>query len=308
MESNKELVVQEINVEEIVRRFIEAQDVGESSKQTYKRNLMYFMVWYKEKGISSPTREAVLSYKQSLIERELSALTVNNRMVAVRKFFEWAESVKLYPNIARGVKGLKQGRGFKRDVLTKEQVKELLEVMKREETVEGIRNYAIVNLLVRTGLRTVEVVRANIEDIRQSSGKAVLYVQGKGRADKAEYVILTTEALEPINRYLVTRQRARGEEALFVSVSDRNRGKRLKATMISIIVKKVLREIGLDSVKYSAHSLRHTTITFALLGGATVQEAKELARHSSINTTMIYSHNIDRISSAPEEKVNEYLK
>ena len=64
----------------------------------------------------------------------------------------------------------------------------------------------------------------------------------------------------------------------------------------------------LDSSRLTAHSLRHTAVTLALMGGATIQEARLLARHSSINTTLIYAHNINRVAQAPERKIDALLK
>lgn len=72
-------------------------------------------------------------------------------------------------------------------------------------------------------------------------------------------------------------------------------------------MKQALRSIGLDSERYSAHSLRHTSITHSLLAGATLEEAQKMARHANISTTMIYAHHVDRIRSNAEAKVGSYL-
>ena len=68
------------------------------------------------------------------------------------------------------------------------------------------------------------------------------------------------------------------------------------------IVKNRLRACGLDSDRLTAHSLRHTGITLALLHGSTLAEAQQMARHSSINTTMIYNHAIERANNQSEER------
>ena len=59
--------------------------------------------------------------------------------------------------------------------------------------------------------------------------------------------------------------------------------------------------------RLTAHSLRHTASTLSLQGGATIQEAQALGRHASIDTTMLYAHNIERIAQAPERKIAELL-
>jgi integrase/recombinase XerD len=86
-----------------------------------------------------------------------------------------------------------------------------------------------------------------------------------------------------------------------------NKGERLTTRSVSRIVKQHLRGIGLDSDRLTTHSPRHTAITFSLLGGASIQEARALGRHADINTTMIYAHNIHRIADAPERKIDALL-
>ena len=76
---------------------------------------------------------------------------------------------------------------------------------------------------------------------------------------------------------------------------------------VSGIAKSAMRAIGLDDRRHTAHSLRHTAVTYALLGGAKVEEAQEMARHANINTTLIYSHHVDRIQNAAERKIESIL-
>jgi len=91
-----------------------------------------------------------------------------------------------------------------KDPLTVDDVSGLLGSIDRS-TIEGKRDYALINLLIRTGLRTIETIRADVGDIRQASGETVLSVQGKGRDEKDELVILTPPSLNPIREYLTAR-------------------------------------------------------------------------------------------------------
>ena len=263
----------------IIDRFLLAHDIKPKSKETYRRALRQFFVYLETEGVTRPTRETLIAYKAYLIDKKLSAYTVSAYIIAVRKMFQWTESEHLYANIASQIKGQKKPKGFKKDALSVNQARKLLTDMETE-TLSGARDYALVNLLVRTGLRTIETARANVEDIRQQGDQAVLYIQGKGRDSKDDLVILTEETLEPIRAY----------------ISMRGQG-----------VKDRLQASGLDDRRLTAHSLRHTAVTFSLIGGASIQEAQTLARHSDINTTLIYAHNLDRISKAPELKIDALL-
>ena len=290
----------------LINAFLSSQDVKPSSKKTYRKALKRFLAWVTKGNISTPVREDILAYKDSLKAEGLSPFTVSSYLVAVRKLYEWAESKQLYPNIARSIKGIKKPKGFRKDALTPTQIKTLLTDIDRS-TPPGRRDYALLNLLIRTGLRTIEVERANIEDIRQEGEEAILWIQGKGQDSKDDFVLLTDSALRPIRESLADRGQVEDTAPLFCSLSHRSDKKRLHVGSLSRIVKTHLKGVGLDSGRLTAHSLRHTAITLSLNAGATIQEAQALGRHANISTTMIYAHNIDRMKNAPERKIDTYL-
>lgn len=305
--SDETALIQSLDYTVIIERFLSAHDIKPKSKETYRRALRQFFTYLADNGITKPTRETLLAYKTYLIDKKLSAYTVSSYIIATRKLFQWTESEHIYPNIANQIKGQKKPKGFKKDALSLKQARALLAGIENE-TLTGARDFAIVNLLVRTGLRTIEAVRANIEDIRQQGDQAVLYIQGKGRDSKDDIVVLTEETLVPIRAYITMRGRGvKDGSPLFISHSDRNYAGRLTTRSVSRIVKDRLSETGLDDKRLTAHSLRHTAVTFSIIGGATIQEAQSLARHSDINTTLIYAHNLDRLSKAPELKIDALL-
>lgn len=291
----------------IIDRFLSAHDIKPKSKETYRRALRQFFLYLETEGVTKPSRETLIAYKAYLIDKQLSAYTVSAYIIALRKLFQWTETERLYANIASQIKGQKKPKGFKKDALSVKQAQKLLTIMETD-TLSGARDYALVNLLVRTGLRTIEAVRADIEDIRQQGEQAVLFIQGKGRDSKDDIVILTEETLEPIRAYISMRgQGVKDSSPLFISHSDRNYGQRLTTRSVSRIVKDKLQASGLDDKRLTAHSLRHTAVTFSLIGGASIQEAQTLARHSDINTTLIYAHNLERIAKAPELKIDALI-
>lgn len=302
----KKDLIREAELESFIAEFLRAQDVRESSRETYRKGLKRFLSWLQSRGVTSPTRETLLEYKDALRDAGLSPLSVSSYVVTVRKFFTWLETTRGLPNIARGIKGARRTRGFRKDPLTLPQVKELLASIDRREIL-GLRDLALIALLTTTGIRTIEAIRANVEDLRQEGGEAILWIQGKGRDTKDEPAVLPAETLKPLYEYLAARGAAKKDAPLFTSLSNRNGGGRLNTRTLRRIIKERLRAIGIDSDRLTAHSLRHTAITLSLKGGATIQEAQALARHANINTTLIYSHNIDRIKQAPERLIAAML-
>jgi len=287
-----------------IEDFLESLDVAEKSRATYTRSLRQFISWIRESGRHTLElqREDILAYKEYLAGSK-SAYTVTLYLTSVRKLYQWLESNRIYPDITRGIKGAKKPKGFRKDTLSQEQLRETLGSIEIQ-SLEGQRDYAIFNLMARTGLRDIEVSRALVEDIRLEGGQEVLWIQGKGRDAKDDFVILTPEALKPIKAYLKARGPVKQGEALFCSHSDRNRGEALSTRSISRIIKNSMRAVGLDDSRLTAHSLRHTAISLSILGGASLQQAQAMARHSDSKTTLVYFHNLERISSGAEKFIH----
>jgi len=295
------------SLEALLQKFLEAQDIASSSRATYGRQLKQLLSWLEQTGrvdrLSTLLREDILAYKDHLLQLGLSSYTVSSYITATRKLFEWLEAEKVYPNIARGVKGTKKAKGFRKDCLTPGQIREALEAID-QRTLEGLRDYALLNLLLRTGLRTVEISTATLGDLRQESGSAVLWIRGKGRASKDDFVLLVEETLRPLRAYLSARGRLKESEPLFASGSRRNTGAALTTRSISRIVKERLRAVGIDDSRLTAHSLRHTAITLSIKGGASLQQAQAMARHTDPKTTLIYFHNLARIEAGAERFIS----
>lgn len=292
-------IIKALNVPELVSSFLACQDVREISKVAYQKGLERFLSWLAENGIEQPDRESILKFKFFMVESGLSANTVNSYLVAVKRFFAYLEGIRKYPDVAKDVKGIAQPRGHLKESLTAAQVKELLSQVDIS-AFQGRRDFAIINLMVRTGLRTIEVVRADVEDVKQEGGEALLFVQGKGRDSKDAFVILTEKALKPILAYLKERAPVDPGDPLFASISDRNKGRRLGTRTIRRLIKDHLRKINIESRKLSAHSLRHSFATLTLRAGAPLIQVRDALRHASIETTQKYLHNIERIEKGAE--------
>lgn len=298
------------SLEELVQAFLDSQDIKPASKATYSRSLKQFTSWLQETGRSTRmetlNRLDILAYRDSLLESGKSAYTVQAYLASVKQLYAWLETEKAYPDITRGIKPGKKPRGFRKDILSLASLRTVLEGISRS-TLEGLRDYAILSLLARTGLRTIELQRASIGDLRQEpgleAGERVLWIQGKGRDSKDDFVLLTEAAVKPIQDYLRARGKTQDTEPLFCSCSDRNKGQALTTRSVSRIVKQALRKAGLDSERLTAHSMRHTAISLAVVGGASLQQVQAMARHSDPKTTMTYFHNLSRLQSGAERYI-----
>lgn len=284
---------------ELLNRFTEFLDVAPLTVKAYKSGLKMFGKYLYSTGVKNPTRETILAYKKELQELGRKPSTISLYLSALRRFFSWTESEGIYTNITAGVKAPKLSKGYKKDCFTAEQVKSIFTGIDRSN-VEGLRNYAIMALMTAGGLRTVEITRAKIEDLRTVGGVSVLYIQGKGRTEKTDFIKLPAQVETAIKAYLAVREQAGDNAPLFASLSRQNKGKGLTTRTISGIAKTAMLNAGFNSKRLTAHSLRHTAVTLALLAGQDLAEVQHFARHNNISTTQIYAHNIDRMKSQCE--------
>lgn len=112
---------------------------------------------------------------------------------------------------------------------------------------------------------------------------------------------------EPTSTATLRSEKTSPTDPLFASTSNHNKGEHLTTRSVSSIVEQALRNIGLDSERYTAHPLRHTSFTHALMASASFEETQRKARHADISTTMIYAHHVGRVRHASEHRVSSYL-
>lgn len=289
--NNNIVVVTPQRINDLVDSFINSQDVKQSSKLLYRRTLKQYFNWVDKKNylLSEIARPQLLEYKEELLNSNMSSLTVGSYITSVRRFYEWTEANKFYPNVAKGIKSPKRKQQFKKQPLLPAQATDLLNYYENKDS----RDYSIINLLLRTGLRTIEVIRANVEDVTFKGSQRVLLVQGKGRDEKDNFVVLTDKTYKSLEIYLKQRGKVNNTDPLFISTSNNNKGERLTTRTISYIAKEGLKAIGLDERSFTAHSLRHTTAVNILRAGGSLETAQFTLRHSNPATTQIYTSTLN---------------
>lgn len=296
-----ELTTPQVINRELFQSFLTYLDATPKTIETYTKAIRQFYKYLEEKEISQPSREDVIEFREAL-KLDHKPATVQTYIIAVRLFFQWTDTAGLYPDIARHVKGAKLTTEHKKDYLTSSQVKAILKKIDRSD-VQGRRDFAIFALMVTGGLRDIEVNRANIEDLRTLGDNTVLYIQGKGRSERAEYIKITPEVERAIRASLADRTDTAGSQPLFISLSNNSKGSRISTRSISGLVKHYFIQAGYKSDRLTAHSLRHTAVTLSLLGGKKLEEVQQFARHSKITTTQIYAHNLDRAKNNCEATI-----
>lgn len=239
--------------------------------------------------------------------------TVKGYLRSVCQFFKWAAANNLYPDIAANIHAPKVDNAtHKKDHFTPAQVLKIENSIAQQaqeaidgagsarkdtagrvqrSTEQGKRLFAMYQLAVNAGLRTVELSRANIKDLQTVDGKTVLYIWGKGHSEADQKKAIAPEVCEAIKDYLQSRtDAATGNSPLFVSTGNRSGGKRIAATTISKMLKAAMVDAGFDSERLTAHSLRHSAGTAVQSLTGDLMQTQKYMRHCSPVTTEIYIH------------------
>lgn len=305
IQNNTQIQPQGLNSAQLVESWLTFLDASEKTISTYTRSIAQFVNWSRDRGITQPTPQDIRDYRDYL-SIDHKPTSVNAYLMAVKQFYKFLEEQGITQNVAKNVKSIKlESDTFKKDYLTSNQARDLLNSIDRT-TESGARDYALLSLMLTTGMRTIEIERADIEDIRTLGDSKALYYQGKGRTEKAKFKKLAPAVEQALRDYLSIRG-ATDSGALFVSDANRNRGERLTTRSISRIVKNRLKAIGLNSDRLTAHSMRHTSATLSLLNGSTLEEVQQMLDHRSISTTQIYSHHLSRANSQAEQRVADAI-
>ena len=273
---------------------------------TYRRALNEFERYHGARLSSERARFAfrdkdVEAYKAYLMEeRELSQVSVSTYLTALRRLCAYLVSRgDLAENPASGVKGNRRPGQHSRGVLAAEDVGRLMDAVP-SATAIGLRDRALVSLMVHGGLAEMELVRADRGDLDQTLLGAFLRVQGKGRQTKDEQVPLDAAALDPLLAYLRTRGDLAPEAPLFASHGHRAEGSRLNTRSIRGRINGYLRAAGLKRPGISPHSLTHTAALIWLNEGMDLEEVRRRMRHGTLETTMISFRKQGLLKRSPE--------
>lgn len=294
---------------EKIDRFLSEADVNAATRQTYYYGIRKFILWlYRNKiDIDNVSRSTIIEYKNFLINEQLSATSIKNYYTIVRLYFQWARINNLSDDPTLGIRLPKHSNAIKKNPLTTEEANKLFKTC--DDSPLGKRNLAMLHLLLVNGIRRNELTQINVSDVEVRNNQPGVNIKGKGRISKDQFIYLTPFVYQSIQDWLKERSYiTESYSPLFVAQFGKHfTNRRLQNNSVTILLKKKLREIGLDSKLYSCHSLRHTAASLLLAAGLDILEVQLYLRHASSNTTMLYTRLIhDRIRS--ENKAGKLLE
>ncbi|HDS1679030.1 TPA: tyrosine-type recombinase/integrase [Pseudomonas putida] len=245
------------------------------------------------------TRAHVLAWRSQLEQRGLSGATIRRKLAALSSLFDHLLDANAVAggNPVHGVKRPKiETNEGKTPALGDYQAKALLDAPD-PQTLIGLRDRAVLSVLLYLGLRREEVARLTVQDIQERRGIKHLRVHGKG--GKLRYLPMHPVTLDRIHSYLeASSQHTEHPDApLFIPLRGKRTGTGLSADGIYALVGRYARVAGISVVGLGVHGLRATAATNALEHESDIAKVQQWLGHANISTTKIY----DRRGSRPED-------
>lgn len=274
-----------INDVEEAKRVFNTLDVSAGTRADYSYRIRYFMDFVKG---SSFDHNTFLEYKRNLGDRrDISVSTKNKLLISARVWLkELHRRGEIPVDVTANIRVFKQGRKHKKMGLNDEEMARLTEHMKQlPPNPANSRLRAILALLALQGLREVEVIRLDVEDL--DFVDEIAHVWGKGLDDKAP-IDLNPSTIEALREHMKANKVASG--ALFMSLSNNRGNGRLTTRALRDIVTQKLRELGIER---STHGFRHwfTTKLIQKYEGNLLRVC-EFTRHTGLDMLQVYNDQV----------------
>lgn len=270
-------------------------NASEHTIRNYRNDLQDYYRWATRNKIDpiKVSHRQLRLYLAELDKARYARSTINRRLSSLRNYFSWLNikgvtnenpaSLLQAPKLSRSLPKTIQASDIDRLLSVYSDYD--LEGRPREQSLEDIRNQALLEFLYACGARISEASDLTISNVDFAQGFAKVF----GKGSKERMIPLHNKALSCMRAYLdVARPELLKEKtSSFFFVSSR--GNKLSTDSMRKIFKQALAAAGLD-MSLSPHALRHTFATDVLAGGADLRSVQEMLGHASLSTTQIYTH------------------
>ncbi len=247
-----------------------------------------FLKWFEDTYDKQPSilfAQNIKDYIQYLQHvKRVSAKTINTRLASLLKYNEYLVSIGVQENIVVNNKQKKkvQQQYASPAHFTEREVNKFIQAVIEKENK---RDYALVMLLAYTGCRISEALNVELNrDLHLASHELVIK---SGKGDKERTVLLHTKVIAAIREYLKERNDHRHAHSPYLFIS--NKGEQLSRMTANDMFKKYSEKAGLE-IPLHPHALRHYWCSHALENGFDVHEVANMAGHSNIHTTLLYTN------------------
>ena len=284
-------------MEQLIHDFINSLNRRPTTKETYRKALIEFSKWL---GSTSPIgldSGDIQRYKDYISSKNLSTSSISAYLTAVRRLYDYLENTgKIKENPAKKIKGGARPEKHSTKPISQNDVKRLFGSIDTSASL-GLRDSVILNLMLRCGLSEIEIVRADVGDIKTRHEETIIYVQGKNKDRKDEYVVIPRDVAGAIDNYLKHRESSEPNEPLFWGVGNRARRERITTRAIRARISQYFEKLGFNKKGITPYSLRHTAALLAIESGASVSDVMKMLRVRTVDTALVYFEEAKELKS-----------
>jgi site-specific recombinase XerD len=255
--------------------------------RAYGRALRNFIAWYQATGAPGLTKATLQTYVTSLREQGTPASSLNQRLAALRKFAQEAADQGLIDEATaqaiRHVAGVRREGQRLGNWLNRSQAQALL-TAPDVGTVKGVRDRAILSVLLGCGLRREEAARLRVEHLQLREGRWVI-VDLLGKGNKTRSVPMPAWAKAAIDRWCEVANLRQGPLFLALRRGGHVQAHTMTAQAIRDVVATYAAQVG---ATVAPHDLRRTFAKLAHKGGSPIDQIQLSLGHSSMQTTERY--------------------
>ena len=300
-----------VNVEEMF-----TNTLGKETKRAYVQAIKEFfgkdLCNITIEDMQAVTPEMANKYAMNLLNNGLKRTSINRKLSALHSFYKFlcrrSVGIMTY-NPFDSDEGCIRFKNAQKNYIAKralvaDEVKTMFDLAKMDNSIIGVRDLLVLELLATTGMRRAEICEIKIGDIQLTQGVYAINIVGKG--NKERIIVASNEVMGIINKYINMRgiTMKDKDEYLLVSHANRKSGSgKVSTNMIYRIVKHYAELADIDPDTISPHTLRHTFATQCIGMGTPIQDVQQLMGHASINTTELYNHSFNIINNNPAEKL-----
>ena len=248
-----------------------------------------FLNQNKKNNISDITKSDIQEYYEYLLEystnknQKLKRWSIIVYMRGIIGLFKYAvKNNYLIFNPAESIRLKKPDNNISDKIMSKKEIQKIISLI-NDQTVLGLRDRSIIEVLYSTGIRRSELINLNIYDIDNENGYLRINL-GKGKKDRI--IPIGKRACEWVKKYLIYSRpqliKDTSDKGLFISQF----GRRMSVYALDRMMKFHMKKVGL---KYTSHSFRHSCATELLKGGAGIRYVQEMLGHADIGSTEIYT-------------------
>ena len=272
---------------------------SENSRRAYRRHLEEFFVWHREQNRPELNKSLINRYVKGLREQKFSSSNINQKLSAIRKLASEAEDNNLIDSrIANGIRAVKgiPARGRRTgNWLTREEAQMWISAPD-VKTLKGVRDRAILSVLIGCGLRRAEAAILSVSHIQQREGRWAI-VDIVGKRDKMRTIPMPSWAKSAIDSWLYSAKIEEGFIFRRVNKGDNLMGFGLTEQAIYNVVAGYA--VKLKNAGIAPHDLRRTFAKLAHKGGSPIDQIQLSLGHDSINTTEKYLGVEQDLTDAP---------